>query len=64
MIPRDKMKNITYGYANESVVLIYTRAIRVDKESEIHCACACAVLTTVGESRRQESKMFSNAKFI
>ena len=28
VIPWDKMKNITYGYA--------TRAIRVDKESETH----------------------------
>ena len=35
MIPWDKMKNITYGYANERVGLI-KRAIRVDKESETH----------------------------
>ena len=36
VIPRDKMRNIMYGYANERAGLIYTRAIRVDKESEIH----------------------------
>ena len=36
MIPRDKMKNITYGYANGRAGLIYTRAICVDKESETH----------------------------
>ena len=30
------MKNIMYGYANEGVGLIYTGAIRVDKESETH----------------------------
>ena len=30
------MKNKTYGYANERAGLIYTRAIRVDKESETH----------------------------
>ena len=27
---------ITYGYANEREGLIYTRAIRLDKESETH----------------------------
>ena len=36
VIPRDKMENITYGYANERAGLIYTRVIRVDKESETH----------------------------
>ena len=54
------MKNITHGYANERAGLIYTRAICVDKASEIHylCGCACAVLTT-------EIKMtLSIARFI
>ena len=36
VIPRDKRKNIMYGYANERAGLIYTRAICVDEESETH----------------------------
>ena len=34
MIPRDKIRNITYGYANEGAGLTYTGEIRVDKASE------------------------------
>ena len=36
VIPRDKMKNIMYGYANERAGLIYKCTIRVDKESETY----------------------------
>ena len=36
VIPRDKIKNITYGYANEGAGLTYTGAICVDKASETH----------------------------
>ena len=66
MIPRDKMKNITYAYANERAGRIYTRAIRVEKESETHLLCSrpCAVLTTTGVSRRQEIKMLNIVRFI
>ena len=36
MIPRDKMENITYGYANEWAGIIHWRAISVDEKSETH----------------------------
>ena len=35
-MPRDKMKNITYGYSNKGAGHIYTGAVRVDKSSETH----------------------------
>ena len=49
MIPRDKVKNITYGYANERAGLItHVQFVWIRSLIHINYAVACAVLTTAG----------------
>ena len=66
MIQWDKMKNITYGYENERAGLIYTRAIRVDKEfwDTLIMQLRMRSSYNAGVSRQQEIKMLSIAKFV
>ena len=54
VIPRDKMKNITYGYANERAgLIIHAQFVWIKSLRHWLCSCACAVLTTACVSRRQ-----------
>ena len=54
MVPRDKVKNLTYGYTNERAgLLTHVQFVLIESEAHSLCSCACAVRTTADVSRQQ-----------